>query len=341
MQFEASYEAQDGTLKYRFSVNKKGLWSGLGLRSSIESAFIHLPGRSEDKPEHILCLSSQIGCVYSCLQCANMFTSFDGCLSSEEINEQISLVLGEDGNLSKIRKAKRVEHAFMAIGEPLYGYGVIRAIQKHKPYVEDTRFALSTIGAIGSVDKLTRADLPFPTRLELSLHHSNDKMRREFLIPRYEYFRNGPVLQIKGMFEEAERYVQKTQCKVTLNYALIDGVNNGDANISELQNLLRGKENIFYVKVMYPNLTSSHVYSYRGVESSYGFEQKSTKFYNPDQFRKELESAGISATAFKSLGIDIGAGCGMMSNRFGNITGRRGRIDFTIPQADPAKLGFI
>lgn len=228
----------------------------------------------------------------------------------------------------------------MGIGEPLYGQNVIRAIQSHSPYVRDTRFSLSTIGAEGTIDKLTRADLPFPTRLELSLHHSNDAMRRRWLIPRQELFKNPPNLRITLMLEEAERYAQKHPGKVTLNYALIDGINNGDKNIDELHELLRNRTDIFYVKVMYPNITSSFVFSWRNESHPFGLERKSTQFYTPEEFRVALEKSGIPATLFKSAGTDISAGCGMMSSRFNDMTGVIDGRKLKIPQADPSKLGF-
>ncbi len=326
-----SYSEDNSTIKYIFDVPKKIALGGKpkGL-SSIESVFMHIPGREDDKPEYVLCLSSQMGCIYSCLLCRNMMTSFDGFLSSKEINKQISLTLAQDENLKKVVSKGSVEYAFMAIGEPLYGGNVIKAIKDHEQLVEDTRFSLSTIGAKGTINKLTKSDMPYPVRLELSLHFSNDKLRNDWLFPKEMYLDHKVERDICTMLDEAEEYSQRHPGKVTLNYALIDGINNMDSNLSELADLVRGREDIFYVKVMKPNITSSFVFSWN--------EDKKKKTYSPEEFHKLLLERGIPSTLFESKGTDVWAGCGMMSNRFER---KKGVIKpYHIPQADPAKLGF-
>lgn len=337
MEYRSTVYSKDGTIKYVFDIEKKGLLTPYKQTVGIESAFIQILGREDGKPEYVLCLSSQAGCVYKCMMCANMFSAFYGCLSPSEIEKQIELTLEQDDNLQKIRKKGTVEYAFMAMGEPLYGNNVISAIQKHQPRVDKTFFSLSTVGAKGTIDKLTRAELPFPVRLELSLHFSNDNERREWLKPDGWIFIPGkwPELTISAMLKEAENYAQKHPGKVTLNYALIDGVNNMDKNIEELSDLLKGKEALFYVKVMMPNLTSSMVFSWareRGVNK--------IKRYSPREFGQRLVEAGIPATLFESKGTDIGAGCGMMTTRFNDHRGKISADELYISQADPAKLGF-
>ena len=348
MRYRAKSPSTDGsTIKYVLDAPTRGWFASLrppgNREKSIESAFIHIPDRADGKPEYILCLSSMVGCVYRCLMCANKYEAFYGCLSPSELNEQIELTLEQDGNLEKIMSAGSVEYAFMAIGEPLYGNNVIKAIQQHIPVVDDpsfdTRFALTTVGAPGTITKLTKAELPFLVRLELSLHFPNDRWRNQWLVPNHWY--HTPKLSISQMLEEAEAYVQKhpETGKVTLNYTLIDGWNNMDESIQELSELIRGKEDIFYVKVMWPNLIDSFVFSWKREftdgEWAPGMDSRT---YSPSEFRDKLEEAGVPATEFKSKGTDIWAGCGMMIIRSDK---REGIIPpEKIPQADPALLGF-
>ncbi len=332
MKYRSTYYSKDGSIKYIFDARAKGFHRKLGtLEAQIETAFIHIPSREGEKPEYILCLSSQVGCVYRCLMCKNMFESFYGCLTPDEINEQIELTLAQDNNLEKIKSEDSVEYAFMAIGEPLYGANLIHAIQRHKHVVSDTRFALSTVGASGTIRRLTKAELPYPVRLELSLHFSNDKLRNEWIIPDHLFFKKEHKLNIKKMLEEAEEYAQKHPGKVTLNYMLIDGINNTDKNISELEELLKNKD-AFYVKVMWPNITSSMVFSWKK-EFIPG-----TRTYSPKEFRDRLLQVEIPATLFESKGTDILAGCGMMTVSFKDKKGVFSNIE--IPEADPLKLGF-
>ncbi len=215
MKYRSTCHSEDGTIKYVFDVKAKGWHQQLAKKhgnlreACIESAFIHLPDRADGKPEYILCLSSQAGCAYRCLMCRNTFESFYGCLSPREINEQIELILAQDDNLEKITSKGAVEYAFMAVGEPLYGANVIQAIRKHEKIVDDTRFALSTIGAPGTIKRLTDANLPYPVRLELSLHFPNDKVRNEWILADEMFFKTKPGLSIEKMLEEAEEYAQK------------------------------------------------------------------------------------------------------------------------------------
>jgi len=175
MEYRAKTRSEDGTIKYLLDVPTHA------RNLSVEAAFIHLPSRANEKPEYVLCLSSQIGCAYNCKMCANMLRTFYRCLTPKEINEQITLVLGQDNNLKRVRQAGNVEYAFMAIGEPLYGTNVIEGIRQHTPYIKDTRFSLSTVGEKGTITRLKKARLPFPVRLELSLHFSNDTLRNEWM----------------------------------------------------------------------------------------------------------------------------------------------------------------
>ena len=336
IEYRSTCCSSDGSKKYVFDVPAKGVHQAIRKRKvGIESAFFNIPNREDNKPEYVLCLSSQAGCVYNCRICANMFDSFYGCLSPDEINEQIGMTLSQDGNLEKILSKDAVEYALMAMGEPLYGNNVIKAIQKHKPYVADTKFSLSTVGAPGTIDRLTNSDLPYPVRLELSLHFPTDRTRREWLVYDEMFFKKDPELTISTMLDEAERYARKHHGKITLNYVLIDGINNMEHNTDEILKILEGRSDIFYVKVMKPNLTSSFVFSWGEIGCL-----KQSKHYPPKEFKERLQEKGIKATLFESKGTDIAAGCGMMTTRF---RGKRGIVraeEFFIPQANPSRLGF-
>ena len=333
MEYRAKTFSIDGTIKYLFDVTGIDILSGGKRELSIESAFIEIPNRADEKPKYALCLSSQKGCVYACLMCANMREGYYGNLTAPELNEQINLVLEQDGNLEKILRAGSVEYAFMGHGEPLFGNQVIKAIIEHKGKVKDTRFALSTLGLPGTIRKLTKHELPYPLRLELSLHFSNDKLRNKWLVQN-SFVNQLPKLNIKQALDEAEEFMEKFRGKVTLNYALIDGINNTDSNLQEIASLLEGRTG-FYVKVMKPNLTSSLVYSWTG--GSLGCS-KDTRTYNPEEFGNKLLELGIEATYFESKGTDIFAGCGMMRVRFGREKGVF--VTENTPEADPTKIGL-
>jgi len=307
MKLVGKCKSEDYAIKYSIEV-PVNLREPNGLTKSIEGAFIHLPYREDKKPKSILCLSSQVGCFYDCLMCANSGKTFFRCLTPKELNEQINIILMQDGNLQKIRKEKTVEYAFMGIGEPLFGMNVIHAIQQHREYIPDTRFAVATVGERGTIRRLANSNLKYPLRLELSLHFPNDSLRNRWINSVYIERTKDPVLNIGEMFVETEEFLDKKGGKATVNYMLIDGINNTPETLEELVDLLKHKKERFYVKIMEPNHTSSLVESHKedlGIEKTYSMEE----------FKEELEKRGIHAVLFKSKGIDIRAGCGMMAVR--------------------------
>ena len=194
--------SSDGNIKYGLRV--------ANVPKTIEAAFLSLPQREEGKPRFVACLSSQIGCYFDCRMCANMFSSYMRDLKVSEIDAQIRLVLGNDGNLQKVLQEGSVEYAFMGIGEPLFGANVIRSIQRHKAYVPDTRFVISTVGIPGSIQKLTRSEIPYPTRLELSLHFPNDRLRNEWIRGEHIFRTRDIKLSIEEMLCEASEYYQRS-----------------------------------------------------------------------------------------------------------------------------------
>jgi len=307
MKLVGKCRSEDYATKYAMEVPVK-LGEPNGLKKSIEGLFIDLPYREDKKPKSILCLSSQVGCFYDCMMCANAGQLFYRCLTSNEINKQIEIILGQDGNLEKIKKEKAVEYAFMGIGEPLFGMNVINAIQKHEAFIPDTRFSIATVGEKGTIKRLTKFDFKYPLRLELSLHFPNNYLRKSWINSVFITRARDPILNIEDMLNETEGFLDKNGGKATLNYMVIDGVNNTPEHLEELVSLVQGREERFYVKVMEPNHTSSIVESHKedlGIKVTYPLEE----------FKEKLEKRGIHATLFKSKGRDIRAGCGMMALR--------------------------
>lgn len=310
--------SRDGTIKYAFTVDvNQSLVSTFGKprKEVIETAFLDINDRREEKPRFILCLSSLVGCIYQCIHCANQFNGYNRPLTADEINKQIGLVLGMDGNLEKVAREGVVEYAFMGMGEPLFSGNSVMAVKKHKPLIADSRFAFSTVAARGYIDKLTREDFNFPVRLEISLHFPTDELRRQLIHPNTLSTYN-PELTISRALDDAERFMQRHPGNVALNYALIDGLNNAEQDVQKIAQLLRGRRG-FYVKVMEINQTSALTGSWRGERWAFGInpEERGPFYETPEEFREVLEKYGVEATTFRSLGKDIDAACGKMALR--------------------------
>jgi len=312
MKFVRKCKSEDYATKYLLEVPVKSQEPN-GEKKSIEALFIHLPEREDGKPKSILCLSSQVGCFYDCKMCANRELPFYRSLTPYEINQQIELVLMHNGNIGKIKEEKAVEYAFIGIGEPLFGMNVIYAIQKYNEsipgvIIPDTRFSIATVGEKGTIKRLTDYSYKYPIRLELSLHFPNDSLRNQWINSQYPGRKRDPILNIENMLKETERFLDKKGGKATLNYAIINGTNNTPERLEELVSLLKGREERFYVKVMELNYTSSLVESHKR-------DLNTEKTYSVEEFKGELEKRGVHAILFKSKGVDIRAGCGMMAVR--------------------------
>ena len=309
--------SKDGTIKYAFEVPvTQNLVSSFPRRKEkIEATFLEIPDRDDSKPKYVLCLSSMVGCMFQCGHCANQFNGFFRVLTPNEINEQIKLVLEQDGNLGKVREEGVVEHAFMGMGEPLYCNNVIKAIQNHKPFVQDTRFTISTIGAKRYIDKLTRENFPFQVRLNLSLHFPTDETRRQWIHPNtLSTYR--PELTISRALDDAARFMAKHPGKVALNYALIDRLNNSEQDAQEIAKILKGRKG-FYIKVMEVNQTSALTGSWRNERGAFGldFDKRGPFYETPEEFRDALKKYGVEAKTFRSRGKDIDAACGKIALR--------------------------
>lgn len=304
MKIVEKLKSNDGSIKYALEVPARRE-NPNDDKKIIEAALVYVPNREDKKPKYILCLSSQVGCVYDCQMCANAGKPFYRCLTPNEINAQIDTILKEDGNMQRISKEGLVEYAFMGIGEPLFGTNVINAIKDHKKYFPDTRFAITTVGQEGTIKHLTNASISYPTRLELSLHFPNDAIRNQYM---NSVWLDGirPVLNIKAMFDEAQEFVDKRGGKVTVNYALIDGLNNTSETLDQLVNIMIPRRKNFYVKFMEPNHTWSFVESHK---DDLGIMEDTLSI---EEMRRKLEENKIHTTFFDSKGKDIRAGCGMM-----------------------------
>ena len=115
-----------------------------------------------------VCLSSQSGCPLTCEFCATGQMRFAGNLSADEILDQAL----------HFRRIDRLDHAvFMGMGEPMLNLDAVLEACEHLPDLGVThrRTAISTVGWIPGIERLTASGLP--VRLALSLHAPEDALR--------------------------------------------------------------------------------------------------------------------------------------------------------------------
>lgn len=248
--------------------------------------------------EHIVCISSQIGCSMGCIFCATT-GPLDGArpsqrfirnLTAEEIAQQVKNILRMISPTAL--KPKRILLSYMGMGEPFLNYhNVIQSINNLAKTFSNSRATIATLGiAPEKMKEIAHEKFPITLKLHLSLHAPNDSLRQKIL----------PKVGKMKLSLEALKYFSAAK-KVTskVNYLLIKGLNDSERCAIRLAKLLEPYS--FTVKLTKLN-------PYRHLESS-----DVDKF---TLFEKILHSYGIETCRFISTGTDIEAGCGQFRRGF-------------------------
>ncbi|HET6827145.1 MAG TPA: RNA methyltransferase [Ramlibacter sp.] len=177
-------------------------------------------------PRDGLCISSQVGCAVGCQFCMTGREGLVRQLGSAEMLAQVALA-------RRSRPVKKV--VFMGMGEPAHNMDdVLEAIDflgtlgniGHKNLV------FSTVGDPRVFERLPQQRVK--PALALSLHTTKPALREE-LLPR------APRMTPQELVEAAERYARQTGYPIQYQWALLEGVNDGDDELEALVQLLRGK----------------------------------------------------------------------------------------------------
>jgi 23S rRNA (adenine2503-C2)-methyltransferase len=228
-----------------------------------------------------ICVSSQSGCPLTCTFCATGAMKFGRNLSAAEIVDQAL----------HFRRIDDVDHCvFMGMGEPMMNLDNVLAACERLPDIGIThrRTAISTVGWIPGIEKLTQSDLPI--RLALSLHAPNDALRSE-LMPVNDRFPLADVLAA------CRNYHRRRRRMVFVEYVMLAGVNDSPALAREL------------AKVLDPRVYKLNLIPYNPTGSDYTGSERGAI----EAFRAQLERGGLRATIRLTRGQDIDAACGQLA----------------------------
>ncbi|MDD5131594.1 MAG: 23S rRNA (adenine(2503)-C(2))-methyltransferase RlmN [bacterium] len=272
------YISRDGSRKYLLKLHDS---------NQVESVFIPAGERNT------LCVSTQVGCKFSCGMCASGRKSFVRDLTIAEIVDQLLYVQQQTGT-------KITNIVFMGMGEPLENYeNVIRAIEiinSHEgPGIAARRITISTAGYLPGLKKLM--DFNRQVNLSLSLHATTDEQRTKLMPINKKY-------PLKEIIKACADYFHKTSRIVTLEYVLLKGFNDAliDAQrLSTIAHGLKAKVNLLPFNP-FPEL------QYKPVD------QKAM-----EQFESWLKSRKIPVTIRESRGIDIFAACGQLAAKISGV----------------------
>lgn len=247
---------------------------------------------------HVICISSQIGCSYSCKICCNGRTAFKRNLSIGEMEEQVEFFLGKD----KALLSNPFDITLMGVGEPLENIeNVIQfADLAFSRWSQVNKLNISTIGIISGIERLMSFSLEEKLHLQVSLHGSSDEKRREILGHGLD-----PVEDLIGIAQDFGMRMNDTIC---YNYVMIRDVNDSPQDIIALAHLLKNKK--AYLKLSELNRIDNGIY-----EPSEKAKIIKAKIL--------LEEHNIRVKLFGSTGKEKNLGCGQLSSRFRKATGKR------------------
>ncbi len=269
-------ESPDGTIKLLLQ------WPDDSL---TETVLMHARNR------HTVCVSTQVGCPVQCSYCASGLTGLERDLTTGEIVEQVLRACEE---LSPNERLSNV--VIMGMGEPLANYDAtlkaIRIINADWGLGIGARhITLSTIGLPDQIRRL--ADEPLQITLAVSLHAPNDTLRRQ-IIP----WANN--ISIDDIFIAINDYYEKTHREVTLEYILLDGINDEPRQADQLADLVhRTRCNV-------------NLIIYNAVAET-GF--RPAKPEKVEAFISRLQTRGVNVHLRRSQGIEIDAACGQLRRR--------------------------
>jgi len=238
---------------------------------------------------HSVCVSTQAGCRMGCWFCASTQQGLARNLSAGEILTQVFCAAKDRG--------RPVTHiVLMGSGEPLDNYGeVMRFLELvHNPQglmISHRHITLSTCGVVPKIKELAREKLQIT--LALSLHAANDELR-DRLIPVNKSY------PIKTTLQACQEYFQLTGRRITVEYALLKGVNDSPADAAELADLLNGSG--FHINLIPANTIRERDFTASG---------------NPSvkQFYGILKRRGLSVTVRREMGDTIDAACGQLRQK--------------------------
>lgn len=272
---------------------RKTLWRAAD-GALLESVLMRYPDRAT------VCVSSQAGCGMGCPFCATGQAGLRRNLSTAEIVEQVRSAAAALRNGELTGGPGRLSHVvFMGMGEPLANYSrVVSALHRLTRPVPDglglsqRSVTVSTVGLVPAIRRLAAARLQIT--LAISLHAPDDELR-DTLVPVNRRWNVAEVL------DAARCYAGTTGRRVSIEYALIRGVNDQPWRAQLLGRLLRERLG-----------ARGHV-NLIPLNPIPGSEWDASPLPAQQQFLDQVCAAGVSCTIRDTRGREIAAACGQLA----------------------------
>ncbi len=241
-----------------------------------------------------VCVSSQVGCNMGCRFCESGRLKKVRNLYAYEMIQQILYIENDIG--------KRITHVVvMGIGEPMDNYDnvmrFIRILNEPKGIELGSRhITVSTCGIVPGIEKFMNED--GQVNLAISLHAPNDEIRKKIMPIANAY-------SLSELMDVIKKYITKTNRRVTMEYIMLDHINDMDSCALELVKLLKGIN--CYVNLIPYNETEN-------ISFHRSKNNQIMKFYDI------LKKNNIGVTIRKEFGGNVDAACGQLrANQKGGI----------------------
>lgn len=270
-------KSADGTEKFLFRLQDGNLIESVLMR--------HNYGTS-------ICVTSEVGCNMGCAFCASGMKKKLRNLSAGEMVLQLESVY-------EVIKEKISHIVVMGIGEPFDNYqNVINFLhivnEPHGLEIGSRHISVSTCGLVPMIYEYAKEDLQ--SNLAISLHAPNNGIRDQIMPINKAY-------RIEELVKAISDYIIATNRRVTIEYILIDGLNDSIKCANELADLLHGL-NVYINLIPYNEV-----------------KEKPFKRSKKEQMRKfydTLKKRSMNVTLRLEQGADIDAACGQLRSKHMN-----------------------
>ena len=237
-----------------------------------------------------ICISTQVGCRMGCKFCASTLGGRVRDLTCGEILSQV--IIGK-----KVCGDRISNIVLMGSGEPLDNFeNVMKFLElvnaDYGLNIGQRHITLSTCGIVPKIVEL--ADKEMSITLAISLHAFSDEKRKEIMPIANKY-------SIAEILDSCRYYINKTGRRITFEYSLVSGVNDGKEDARSLAKILRGM--LCHVNLIPVNEIKENT-----------LKRPSKKVI--EEFEDILRNNGIEVTVRREMGADINAACGQLRKSY-------------------------
>ncbi len=244
-----------------------------------------------EEARRTVCISTQVGCGMGCVFCASGLKGVERNLTRSEMVEQVVRLR----NLLPLEE-RLTNLVVMGMGESLANLdNLIAALDlicsNEGLGMGQRRVTISTVGLPEKMRKLAELDRAY--NLAVSLHAPTEALRNKLVPINHK-------VGLRAVVDAADAYFRSSGRRVTFEYVLLRGINDGEAEARALADLLEAKQ------------AHANLIPYNPVE---GLPYERPRPDSVRRFEAILRDRRVSVSVRKTKGREIDAACGQLRRR--------------------------